>query len=132
MCMKKACFSSYHRIVRQKNSLGPQSLEAKLYPFVTQKDTSGCATTKCLFADRNQNLSPQDSHLTLTTKSISNKILKEGGKEDCRQYRWRFSVFRRTVSSLKPYAPQGESFLKISAHQDSPFRRSQGTIKQTH
>ena len=34
--------------------------------------------------------------------------------------------------SLKPSPSQGESSLKISAHQDSPFRRSQGTNKQTH
>ena len=48
-----------------------------------------------------------------------------------------FFIFLLTVRrirmffSLKPSASQGESSLKISAHQDSPFR-SYGTNKHTH
>ena len=34
--------------------------------------------------------------------------------------------------SLKPSPSKGESSLKISGHQDSPFRRSQRTNKHTH
>ena len=49
-----------------------------------------------------------------------------------------FFIFLLTVRrirmffSLKPSQSQGESSLKMSARWGSPFRRSQGTNKQTH
>ena len=62
----------------------------------------------------------------------------ENNKIDRQVRQYTHAIFLLTVRriwmffSLKPSPYQGESFLKISGRWDSPFRRSQGTSKQTH
>ena len=80
-------------------------------------------------------ISPPSTNLPNTLKFILERI-KLTARVECGASI--HAIFQLTVRriqmffSLKPSQSQGESSLKISARWGSPFRRSQGTSKQTH